>query len=185
LVGSLGGAGIAALGLVAVLEPYHMRRFATFFDPFADTAGSGYQVIQGWIALASGGWSGRGITGGFAQSGFLPEAHTDFISAVVGEEFGALGFVALVLSYALLVWRGTVIARRAADFFGMLLAMGITLLMGSQAIINLGVVVGVLPPKGLVLPFLSYGSSAALVHTLCVALLLRISMHRAPEARTR
>ena len=176
-----GLAGVCALGLVAILEPYRIRRLTSFLDPSADMQGAGYQVVQGWIALGSGGLTGRGLATGQAQSGFLPEAHTDFISAVVGEEFGAIGWAVLVLSYAVLVWRGTVIASRAKDMFGHLLAQGITLLLGAQAIINLGVVAGWLPPKGLVLPFLSYGSSAALVHTLCVAVLLRISMEPGEE----
>ncbi len=182
-VGALGGTGLAALGVVAVLAPYRVRRMTSFLDPFADSEGAGYQVVQGWIALASGGISGRGLATGLAQSGFLPEAHTDFIAAVVGEEFGAVGWAVLVLSYAVIVWRGTVIADRSTDLFGTLLAMGITVLLAMQAIINLGVVVGWLPAKGLVLPFLSYGSSAALVHTLAIALLLRVSMQPAVAAQ--
>ncbi|MBT3222116.1 MAG: FtsW/RodA/SpoVE family cell cycle protein, partial [Proteobacteria bacterium] len=112
---------------------------------------------------------------GVAQRGFLPEAHTDFIGAVVGEELGGIGWTFMILAYVFIIWRGTLIAQRAQDLFGILLASGVTSLLAIQAIINLGVIGGLLPPKGLVLPFLSYGASAVLVHTIAVALLLRVS----------
>lgn len=175
---ALGGAALVSLGALAIAAPYRLRRLMNFFDPFADAEGAGYQVVQGWIALASGGLTGRGLGTGQAQSGFLPEAHTDFISAVVGEEFGAVGFAVLVASYIFVIWRGSLIAARAVDLFGNLLAMGVTTLLASQAIINLGVVVGLVPPKGLVLPFFSYGASAVMIHLICVGLLLRVSMER-------
>lgn len=178
-----GALGVALLAFVAVLEPYRMRRLSSFLDPFADPEGSGYQVVQGWIALASGGLWGQGLASGVAQRGFLPEAHTDFISAVVGEELGAVGFVALVGLYLMLLWRGTHIATRAPDLFGNLVAMGCTALLGMQAVINLGVVVGWLPAKGLVLPFMSYGASAVTVHVLCIALLLRVGLEGDVMAR--
>ena len=151
----------------------------SFLDPFADPGDAGYQVVQGWIALATGGAFGTGLASGVAQRGFLPEPHTDFISAVIGEELGLMGWAFAVLLQIGLVWRATVIARNAPDLFGMLAAIGIGSMFGAQAFINLGVVGGVLPAKGLVLPFLSYGASAAVVHTLCVGLLLRISRESA------
>lgn len=171
--GSLAGAGIAFL---LVLEPYRVKRLHSFGDPFADTSGAGYQVVQGWIALASGGWFGHGLGTGVAQRGFLPEAHTDFISAVIGEELGAAGWIAVIVAYMIVIWRGTYIASRAPDLFGQLVAMGVTGLLGMQAIINLGVVCGWLPAKGLVLPFLSYGASAVTVHVICIGLLLRVGL---------
>ena len=174
------GGAAALLALLVVIEPYRVKRLTSFRDPFADADGGGYQVVQGWIALATGGAWGTGIGSGVAQRGFLPEAHTDFISAVVGEELGVLGFVAVVLLQIGLVWRASVIARKSADLFGLFAAMGIGAMFGAQAIINLGVVGGLLPAKGLVLPFLSYGASAAVVHTACVGLLVRISMEQAP-----
>lgn len=178
----LGAAAAGALALMIVVEPYRIRRLVSFLDPFADPDGAGYQVVQGWIALATGGLTGSGLASGVAQRGFLPEAHTDFISAVVGEELGAVGFAVMVLLLMGLVWRGLHIASRAPDLFGMLLASGIAVMFAAQAAINIGVVVGMMPAKGLVLPFLSYGSSAALCHTLCVGLLLRVSMEPAPAA---
>lgn len=172
---------LAALVGLVLAEPYRIRRLASFLDPFAEPDGAGYQVVQGWIALAMGGLTGTGIASGVAQRGFLPEAHTDFIIAVIGEELGAIGWTFTVLLLVGLVWRGMVIAQRASTLFGMLVATGISAMFAAQAIINVGVVGGVLPAKGLVLPFLSYGASAALVHAACVGLLLRISM----EARAR
>ena len=135
----LGGAGLGSLVLAAMIiaEPYRMQRLTSFRDPYADPEGAGYQVVQGWIALASGGWSGEGLASGVAQHGFLPEAHTDFISAVVGEELGVFGWIFLVALYAILLWRGVVIARRAPDLFGMLMAVGVITLLLSQTLINL------------------------------------------------
>lgn len=172
---------LAALVGLVVAEPYRVRRLVSFLDPFADPDGAGYQVVQGWIALATGGLSGTGLASGVAQRGFLPEAHTDFIIAVIGEELGAMGWALTVMLLVGLVWRGMVIAQRASTLFGMLVATGISTMFAAQAVINIGVVGGVLPAKGLVLPFLSYGASAVLVHSACVGLLLRISM----EARAR
>lgn len=174
------GSAAGLLALLVVIEPYRIKRLVSFLDPFADADGGGYQVVQGWIALATGGAWGVGLGSGVAQRGFLPEAHTDFISAVVGEELGVLGFVGVVLLQIALVWRASIIARRSADLFGLFAAMGIGAMFGAQAIINLGVVGGLLPAKGLVLPFLSYGASAAVVHTACVGLLLRISLEQTP-----
>ena len=145
-------------------------------DPFADPDGAGYQVVQGWIALAAGGLGGTGLASGVAQRGFLPEAHTDFIMAVIGEELGAVGWTLTVLLLVGLVWRGLVIAGRSPTLFGTLVATGISVMFAAQAIINIGVVGGVLPAKGLVLPFLSYGASAVLCHAMCVGVLLRIGM---------
>lgn len=180
----LGATAALGLAFIALLEPYRVRRLTSFVDPFADPGASGYQVVQGWIALASGGLWGQGLATGVAQRGFLPEAHTDFISAVVGEELGAIGWIVMITLYGIVIWRGTHIANRAPDLFGMLLAMGVTTLLGVQAVINLGVVVGWLPAKGLVLPLMSYGASAVTVHMICVGLLLRVGMEgAAPPTR--
>lgn len=178
VVGGITGSVLALAGLI-VVEPYRIQRLINFLDPFEDMEGAGYQVVQGWIALATGGFTGTGLASGVAQRGFVPEAHTDFIIAVIGEELGALGWTFTMLLLIGLVWRGVVIASRASSLFGMLVASGLSTLFAAQAIINVGVVGGVLPPKGLVLPFLSYGASAAVVHTACVGLLLRISMEGA------
>jgi len=172
----LGAVGSLAMAAIAVLEPYRIKRLVSFLDPFAQIEGDGYQVIQAWIALATGGIWGSGLGSGVAQRGFLPEAHTDFISAVLGEELGVAGWVGMIALFVLVIWRGAHISARAPDLFGHLVGMGVTTLLAWQAIINLGVVVGWLPAKGLVLPFMSYGASAIVVHVLCVGFLLRIGM---------
>lgn len=175
LAGFVGVVG-AALGLLIAVEPYRMKRLVSFTDPFQDQEGAGYQVVQGWIALATGGTFGQGLASGVAQRGFLPEAHTDFISAVVGEELGAIGWVLMVACFAGVVWRALAIASRSRDLFGMLVCVGLAALIGAQTIINLSVVGGLMPNKGLVLPFMSYGASAALAHTMVIGLLLRFSL---------
>lgn len=170
---------VALLGFLVAVEPYRIRRLMSFVDPFADPDGAGYQVVQGWIALATGGAFGTGLASGVAQRGFLPEPHNDFIGAVIGEELGAVGWCIAVFLQLVLVWRAAAIASRAPDLFGMLVASGIGAMLGAQAIINLSVVGGMLPAKGLVLPFLSYGASAAVMHAACIGLLLKIGVEAA------
>ena len=179
----LGGglATISLLGFLIAVEPYRIRRLVSFLDPFADPDGAGYQVVQGWIALATGGLFGSGLASGVAQRGFLPEPHTDFVSAVVGEELGLFGWLLIVGLMIALVWRAARIAEKAPDLFGMLAATGIAAMFGAQAIINLGVVCGLLPAKGLVLPFLSYGASAVVVHAMCIGVLLKIRLESVTE----
>ncbi|MFK7927213.1 MAG: putative lipid II flippase FtsW [Myxococcota bacterium] len=179
---SLSVLAAGGLSIMAAAKTYRVRRMLSFMDPFQDASGDGHQVVQGWIAMASGGWFGQGIASGVAQRGNLPEAHTDFISAVVGEELGAVGWIVLIGLYLVLVWRGFGIAARSRSLFGTLVAAAITTLLASQAIINLGVVVGWMPAKGLVLPFMSYGASAVLAHLICIGLLLRVSMQTELEA---
>ncbi len=176
----LGGILAAGLPLLAVaiwLAPYRMRRITTFLDPWSDPRGSGFQIIQSWLALGSGGLLGRGIGESRQKLFYLPEAHTDFIFAVVGEEMGFVGAAALIGLFAVLVWRGLRIGLRAPDPFGAYLALGITLLIATQTLINLGVVTGLLPTKGLPLPFISSGGSALLVTMLGTGVLLNISQH--------
>jgi cell division protein FtsW len=181
----IGGIALVGLSILVAVEPYRVKRLTSFIDPFADSTGAGYQVVQGWIALASGGWTGQGLASGVAQRGFLPEAHTDFIAAVLGEELGAVGWLLMSLAYGILVWRGLEVAKRAPDLFGLLVAVGITTLIAAQVTINLGVVGGLLPPKGLVLPFLSYGASAIVIHCICIGILLRISQESQEPRRAR
>ncbi len=178
-----GTVAVAGLASLAVLAPYRIRRLASFTDPLENASGDGYQVVQGWIALAQGGLFGQGLGNGIAQRGFLPEPHTDFIGAVIGEELGAIGWLVMVACYGIVLWRGTVLASRAGGLYGNLLAGGVTTLLAVQAIINLGVIVGWVPPKGLVLPFVSYGASAVVVHVLCIGLLLRVGLE-SPARRT-
>jgi cell division protein FtsW len=178
---SMGAVAVVLGAILAVIEPYRVRRLLSFTDPLENADGSGYQVVQGWIAMASGGWTGQGLAGGVAQRGNLPEAHTDFIAAVVGEDLGAIGVSVMVAAFVVLVWRGYGIAARATDLYGALVATALSTLLASQALVNLGVLVGWAPPKGLVLPFLSYGASAVVAHLLCVGILLRISIHADPD----
>ena len=171
----LGGLVGAGLGLIAIMEPYRVRRLTSFFDPFRDPEGSGYQVIQGWIAMGSGGWWGQGIATGVAKRGGLPEAHNDFISAVVAEELGVFGWSLLIGLYLVMIWRGFHISTQAKDLYASLVGSAVTAMLSTQVLINIGVVVGWMPSKGLVLPFMSYGASAILAYLICIGLLLRIS----------
>jgi cell division protein FtsW len=170
----------SALPLLAVLvwmAPYRLRRITAFLDPWADPRGSGFQIIQSWLAFGNGGLLGQGIGASRQKLFYLPEAHTDFIFAILGEELGFVGAVAVVGLFAVLVWRGLRIGLRAPDPFGAALALGITVLIATQTVVNLGVVTGLLPTKGLPLPFLSFGGSALLVTMLATGLLLNISQH--------
>jgi cell division protein FtsW len=143
-------------------------------------AGDDYQVEQGLIAIGSGGPFGLGLGNGRQKLGFLPENHTDFILATIGEELGLIGIVTVIGLFTLLVWRGLVVARTASDRFGTYLAIGLSSLFGLQALINMAVVLAVMPAKGITLPFVSYGGSSLLVSMGAVGLLLSIS--RRPEA---
>lgn len=179
-IGHLAGIVAAALPFLALavwLAPYRLRRITTFVDPWSDPRGSGFQIIQSWLALGSGGLLGRGIGESRQKLFYLPESHTDFIFAVIGEELGFVGAVAIVALFAVLVWRGLRVGLRAPDAFGAYLALGITVLIATQALVNLGVVTGSLPTKGLPLPFISFGGSALLTTMLSTGLLLNISQH--------
>ena len=159
------------------MAPYRLRRMTAFWDPWSDPRGSGFQIIQSWLAFGNGGLTGQGIGGSRQKLFYLPESHTDFIFAIVGEELGFLGAVALVGLFAVLIWRGLRVGLRAPDAFGAHLALGITLLIAIQTLLNLGVVTGLLPTKGLPLPFISFGGSALLVTMLGTGVLLNISQH--------
>ena len=169
-----------ALPLVAIAiwaAPYRLRRITTFVDPWADPRGSGFQIIQSWLALGNGGVLGQGIGASKQKLFYLPESHTDFIFAVIGEELGFVGAATVVALFVILVWRGLRIGLRAPDPFGAYLALGITVLIATQTLVNLGVVTGLLPTKGLPLPFISFGGSALLVTMLSTGVLLNISQH--------
>ena len=157
--------------------PYRLRRITAFMDPWADPRGSGFQIIQSWLALGNGGLLGQGIGASKQKLFYLPESHTDFIFAIIGEELGFLGAAAIVALFVVLVWRGLRIGLRAPDPFGAYLALGITVLIATQTLVNLGVVTGTLPTKGLPLPFISFGGSALLVTMLSTGVLLNISQH--------
>lgn len=167
--------GTAAIALMAVLEPYRVKRLTSFVDPWSVSDNEGHQVIQSWVAMHSGGFWGQGLGNSVAKLHWLPEPWTDFIGAVVAEELGLAAIIGLIGLYGVFLWRGLHIARNARDAFSMLLASTLTLMVGFEAFFNLGVVMGVLPPKGLVLPFISYGATAMMSHLWVIGILLSIS----------
>ena len=154
---------------------YRKRRILAFLDPWQDPQNSGFQIIQSWLALGTGGLFGQGLGEGKQKLFYLPEAHTDFILSVVGEELGFLGVVVIIGMFFLLVQRAMRIAVAAPDTFGRFLALGIAVLFGIEASVNMGVVTGLLPTKGLALPFISYGGSSLLISLFAVGILLNIS----------
>lgn len=165
------------MALVAVSSPYRLARLTTFVDPWADPFASGFQLTQALIAFGRGEWLGVGLGSSIQKLFYLPEAHTDFLFAVIAEELGFVGSLAVIALFALLVGRAFVIARRAerADRpFGAHLAYGIALWLGLQSFVNIGVNMGLLPTKGLTLPLMSYGGSSMIVTCAAVGLLLRV-----------
>lgn len=171
-------AGVAASALLLGSD-YRRARLMTFLDPWSDPGGRGFQIIQSYLGLFHGGWFGVGLGNGKEKLFYLPEAHNDFIGAVIGEELGLIGITAVVLAYSFLVYRGLRIAYRCweneRDRYGMLLASGITLILGLQGFINLSVVLGLVPTKGLTLPLISYGGSALMVDLFAAGILLSVS----------
>jgi cell division protein FtsW len=147
----------------------------TFLDPWADPRGAGFQIIQSYLALGGGGLLGRGLGESKQKLFYLPEPHTDFIFAILGEELGFAGAALTVALFGLLLWRGIRVGLRVGDPFGALLAFGVTALLATQAAVNMAVVVGLLPTKGLPLPFVSSGGSALLVAMAAVGILLNVS----------
>lgn len=174
-LGLLGSAGVGAIAAAVIVEPYRLRRFLCFLDPSEDPAGACYQLIQSYRTFGSGRLTGIGVGASRQKAGWLPEAHNDFVFAVVGEEAGLLGAVVIVVLFGLLAYRGFRIANRHPEMFGQLLAAGVTLALALQALINMGVVVGLLPTKGLALPFLSYGGSSMLVSLALIGILMSLS----------
>lgn len=168
---------VGALGFYKAVYhvPYRWERITSFLDPWTDPLDSGYQLIQAWIAVGTGGWFGKGLGASQQKLFYLPEAFTDFIFAVIGEEVGLLGIVTVVLLFFWFFTTGLKIARSAPDYLGTLLALGLTMLLTLQAILNMGVVLGLFPTKGLPLPFLSYGGSAFTANCLAVGILMNIA----------
>lgn len=175
LVGALGVLPLAALAVMGTA--YRLKRIFVFLDPWADPRGAGFQIIQSFLALAGGGLWGKGLGESKQKLFYLPEPHTDFIFAIIGEELGFIGATALMLFFGFLIWRGIRVGLRAPDAFASLLAIGLTSMLATQAIINLGVVVGLLPTKGLPLPLVSFGGSSLVMTMLSVGVLLNISQH--------
>jgi len=178
VIGGLSLLGVAGLALAVYLEPYRMTRLTSYLDPWADPTGSGFQVVQSFLAFGSGGIAGLGLGEGRQKMFYLPEAHTDFIFSVIGEELGLIGAFAVVALFAAFAWRGLRISRACSSPFGGYLALGLTLMVVLQALINMGVSVGILPNKGLPLPFVSYGGSSLLLNLFAVGVLINISKDR-------
>jgi cell division protein FtsW len=183
---------LALLAALAISSPYRVERLTSFVNPWANPFDSGYQLTQALIAFGRGEWLGVGLGGSVQKLFYLPEAHTDFLFAVLAEELGLLGAVIVIMLFAVLVWRAFVIGRSAmqdSNYFGAYLSFGIGLWLGLQAFINLGVNMGVLPTKGLTLPLMSYGGSSIVVTCMACALLLRVShehpVEKQPLARRR
>ena len=178
----LGVTILAALPLVYIAvahTAYRSRRIFSFLDPWADPRGAGHQIIQSFLAFGSGGLFGRGLGEGRQKLLFLPERHSDFIYAVIGEELGLVGALAVIVLFLIILWRGVRIALAAGDMFSRMLALGITLLICLQGVINMAVVTGLLPTKGIALPLVSYGGSSLVITMLALGVLLNISRETA------
>ena len=175
------------LGSAAIwMEPYRRARFFSFVDPWKDPQGAGFQTVQAVIGMGSGGITGEGLGQGISKIFYLPEAHTDMIFAIVGEELGLIGSTLVIAAFAVFAWAGFRIALRCRDPFGKRLAAGITTLVCGQAIINLCAVLGIAPLTGIPLPFVSYGGSSLIVLLGAVGVLLNIAVNgRVVEARSR
>ncbi len=158
-----------------IMEPYRFKRIISFLNPWEDPRGSGFQLIQSFIALGSGGLTGVGIGSSRQKLSYLPESHTDFIFSIIGEEFGFIGVSVVIILFLILFIRGISIANRAKDKFIYNLAIGISLMISLQALINFAVATGLVPTKGLPLPFISYGGSSLLVNMAAVGILLNLS----------
>ena len=171
---SLLGVGVIA-GLLIASHTYRVQRMLAFLNPWDDPQNSGFQIIQSFIALGTGGWLGKGLGESLQKRLFLPDAHTDFIFAIIGEELGFLWVCVLIILFAVFIWRGYWIAWNAQDAFGKYLAFGATTILSLQIILNLFVVIGLLPTKGLPLPFISYGGTSLVVAMFLTGLLLNIS----------
>lgn len=173
---------LPVLYIVLVSAPYRRRRLMAFWDPWADPLGDGFQIIQSLIAVGTGGIFGRGLMAGVQKLFYLPEPHTDFIFAVVGEELGLIGASGILICFCVIAWRGLRISMRAEDTFGSFVALGLTTMIAVQAFVNMSVVLGLMPTKGIPLPLMSFGGSSLLMNLLGMGVLLNISQHESAEA---
>jgi rod shape determining protein RodA len=180
LLGGIFATGIAMMPLLwHFLKDYQKMRIMVFMDPNVDPLGSGYHIIQSKIAIGSGMLFGKGLFEGTqSQLDFLPENHTDFIFAVVGEELGFIGVVVLLLLYLVVLWRGVQIAQDASDIFGRLLAVGITSMLAFHVLVNVGMTLGIMPVTGIPLPLMSYGVSSLTTNIVAIAILLNIQLRK-------
>jgi cell division protein FtsW len=180
---------IHLLGLAALFAPigiwlllrksYRLERLTTFLDPWKDPQNSGFQIIQSLLSFGSGGTFGVGIGDGMQKLFYLPEPHTDFILSIIAEECGFIGVLVVIFLFTLLVLRGVSIWYKAPDLFSALLAAGLTMTLALEAFINIGGVMGLIPLKGLALPFLSYGGTSLIMSLIAVGILMNIASHEA------
>jgi cell division protein FtsW len=154
---------------------YRHKRMLVFLNPWKYEKGSGFQIIQSFIALGSGGLFGSGLTESKQKLFFLPKPYTDFIFAIIGEELGFIGAVFIIILFIILVYKGMAIALQSTDMFYKLLAVGVTSLIGIEAIFNIGVNIGMLPTKGTTLPFISYGGSSLVFKLACIGIILNVA----------
>lgn len=161
--------------LFMISAAYRVKRILVFLNPWAYPADEGYQIVHSLMGFGSGGIWGAGIGKGYQKLFYLPEPHTDFIFSVIGEEFGLLGVLIIIGLYLLIIWRGVKIARHAREPFAAFVAIGLTIALGLQVCINMGVSLGILPTKGLTLPFLSYGGSSLLINMASIGILMNIA----------
>src|SRR5687768_10052330 len=168
---------VPAAYVVLISAEYRRRRLTVFLDPWQDPLGGGFQVIQSLIAVGTGGVFGRGLMAGVQKLFYLPYPHTDFIYAVIGEELGLLGATLVLVCFCVIAWRGLRTAMRAPDRFGAFLALGLTAMIVVQAFFNISVVLGLLPTKGIPLPFVSFGGSSLLMSMIGMGILLNVSQY--------
>ena len=173
---------LPVLWVVMMSADYRRRRLLAFWNPEADPLGDGFQVLQSLIAVGTGHIFGKGLMGGVQKLFYLPEPHTDFIYAVIAEELGLIGATAVLVCFCVIAWRGARIALRAEDAFGSFVALGLTTMVAVQALVNISVVLGLVPTKGIPLPLVSAGGSSLLINLLGIGMLLNISQHESADA---
>ena len=176
---AMGAAGLAGIAALSIAAPYRMARFTSWLDPYADAQGTGFQVIHGQQALGSGGWWGVGLGGSREKWGTLPEAHTDFIYAVLGEELGIIGTILVLVIFTAIAIVGLRIARGTNEAFIQIAALGIVAWIVTQALVNIGAVLGILPITGVPLPLVSYGGSSLIPTLLAMGILMAFAKHEA------
>ena len=170
-------AALPAIYIIAMGAAYRRRRLLAFLNPWEDPLGDGFQIIQSIIAVGTGGVWGKGLMNGVQKLFYLPEPHTDFIYSVISEELGLVGASAVLLCFCAITWRGLRISLRAPDGFGAFLALGLTTMVAVQALVNISVVLGLMPTKGIPLPFVSAGGSSLLINLVGMGILLNVSQH--------
>ena len=173
---------LPVLWVVLMSADYRRRRLLAFWNPEADPLGDGFQVLQAQIAVGTGHIFGKGLMGGVQKLFYLPEPHTDFIYAVIAEELGLIGATAILVCFCVIAWRGARIALKAEDSFGSFIALGLTTMVAVQALVNISVVLGLVPTKGIPLPLVSAGGSSLLINLLGMGVLLNISQHESADA---